>query len=70
MTLTLYKKKMVYIKLIGLILYKILFIILSYSEGIKRLSMELPIPCQSYMDCPYFDLNLFSFDEKLILPTD
>ncbi|CAO3611166.1 unnamed protein product [Cunninghamella echinulata] len=42
----------------------------SYSEGIKRLSMELPIQCQTYMDCPYFDLNLYSFDEKLILPTD
>ncbi|KAI8090005.1 De-etiolated protein 1 Det1-domain-containing protein [Halteromyces radiatus] len=42
----------------------------SRKEAIKKLSMELPIPCQSYMDSPYFDLSLFAYDENLISPTD
>ncbi|ORX51722.1 hypothetical protein DM01DRAFT_1384424 [Hesseltinella vesiculosa] len=37
-----------------------------YSEAIKRLSLDLPVVTQSYMESPYFDMSLFQLDEKLL----
>ncbi|KAF7732136.1 acid phosphatase det1 [Apophysomyces ossiformis] len=38
----------------------------SNSEALKRLAADLPRAPQSSIDSPYFDLSLFSYDDKLL----
>ena len=37
-----------------------------HTEAIKRLLAQLPVPAQSHTCSPYFDLSLFSYDDKWI----
>lgn len=37
-----------------------------HTEAIKRLLAQLPVPAQSHACSPYFDLSLFSYDDKWI----
>jgi hypothetical protein len=36
----------------------------------RRLALSFPQCPQSYLECPYFDLALFSFDEKFVSSLD
>ncbi|KAG0178315.1 acid phosphatase det1 [Apophysomyces sp. BC1034] len=42
----------------------------SVSEAVKRLAVDLPRAPQSSIESPYFDLSLFSYDDKLVNAID
>lgn len=42
----------------------------SRGEAMRRLALSFPQSPQSYLECPYFDLALFSFDEKFVSSLD
>ena len=41
-----------------------------HAQSIQRILSFIPLTAQSYSESPYFDLDLFSFDEKIISPLE